>query len=238
MDLLYRLKHRLQLLKYEVKFIMKYFIFRLKYGELASYIAYSRRIPGWTTCNEAIAIAQICYALPPNAVVVEIGSFLGGSAVLFAGARKLRGSGIVHCIDPFDASGDAYSMPFYRAIANKQKVSLRHRFDNNICHAGLAPWVQVHQGTADTIAAGWTEPIDMLFLDGDQSPEGASAAYNNWIPFLTDGGIIALHNSSERLYQEGHDGHRRLVEKMVRPPEYRDLFCIESTTFARRVIRQ
>lgn len=230
MDLLSLVNNQLQFVKREAK----YLAFCLKHSEMRAYIAYSRQIPGWTSYDEAIALSKISYGLRPNAVVVELGSFLGGSAVLFAGARKLRGSGIVHCVDPFDTSGDVYSIPFYRAIAQAQKVSLRRRFDENIHSAGLTPWVQVHQGTADTIAARWTEPVDMLFLDGDQSPEGARAAYESWAPFLKIGGIIALHNSSERQYDLGHDGHRRLAVETVRPPQYTDIFCIGSTTIARK----
>jgi len=217
-----------------INLIVQFVIYRFVYGKLSRYIAYSRLIPGWTTDPEAIALAQCCYKLPVNAVVVEIGSFLGGSAVLFAGARKLRGSGKVHCVDPFDASGDAFSAPYYHAIAQQKKTPLRHRFNKNINHAFLTRWIQVHEGTAETIAAVWHESIDLLFLDGDQSPEGVRASYESWQPFIKDGGIIAIHNSSERVYAEGHDGHRRLVLETIKAPQYSDIYCVGSTTFARK----
>src|SRR5262245_48937520 len=104
--------------------------------DLDHYIRLSRRIPGWTRGQEAVALAQVSCSLPDDCTVVEIGSFLGGSAVLLAGARKLRGSGKVHCIDPFDASGDAFSRPFYRELQDSLPISLRQRFDENICRAG------------------------------------------------------------------------------------------------------
>lgn len=86
--------------------------YRVKYGELGRYLSVSRQITGFLLEQEGIALAQLCYSLPPNAVVVEVGSFLGRSSVLFAGARKLKGNGQVHCIDPFDGLGDAFSVPF------------------------------------------------------------------------------------------------------------------------------
>jgi predicted O-methyltransferase YrrM len=210
--------------------------YRPRYGGLGRYIASARRIRGWTRGHEMIALARASYQLPSDAVIVEIGSFLGRSAVLLAGTRQLCGSGRVHCIDPFDASGDAFSVPVYRAIVGAQQESQRHRFDQNIHHAGLTPWVQVHQGTAETIGASWTEPIDMLFLDGDQSPQGARAAYEQWSPWLRVGGLLAVHNSSKRIYAEGHDGHRRLVVETVRPPQYADIVCVGTTTFARKMM--
>ena len=210
-------------------------LYRVRYGRLGPYLGYGFTIPSWLGRQEGLALASACYTLPSNAVVVEIGSFLGKSAIMLAGARKARSSGRVHCIDPFDASGDAFSVPAYRAIADADPRPLRARFQANIARAGLTDWVVVHEGTAATVAAAWTEPIDMLFLDGDQSPEGARLAYDAWEPFLKVGGLIALHNSNDRSYAPGHEGIRLLATGIVRPPRYDDIRCVESTTFARRV---
>lgn len=172
--------------------------------------------------------------MPDHALIVEIGSFLGVSSVLLAGGRKLRGSGKVHCIDPFDASGDAFSEPIYKAIGQQRRGSLRHQFDANIRSARLSQWVHVHEGRAHQIAAQWHRPIDMVFLDGDQSPDGVRLAYESWAPFLKSGGIIAVHNSrSGKQYEEHHDGHMRLVEETI-IPQYTEVRCIGSTTFGRK----
>ena len=209
--------------------------YRMRYGPLGPYLAYGYRIPSWLGRQEGLALASACSSLPPDAVVVEIGTFLGKSAIMLAGARKARGSGRVHCIDPFDASGDVFSVPFYRTIADADARPLRARFQANIARAGLVDWVVVHEGTAAAVAVAWTEPIDMLFLDGDQSPAGARLAYDAWEPFLKVGGIVALHNSNDRPYAPGHEGIRLLATGMLRPPQYADIHCVESTTFARRV---
>jgi predicted O-methyltransferase YrrM len=211
-------------------------LYRVRYGRLGPYLAYGFTIPSWLGRHEGLALASACYTLPANSVVVEIGTFLGKSAIMLAGARKARGSGRVHCIDPFDGSGDAFSVPVYREIADADPRPLRARFQANIERAGLTDWVVVHVGTAAGVAASWTEPIDMLFLDGDQSPEGARLAYDAWEPFLKVGGRVALHNSNDRVYAPGHDGIRLLATGTVRPPRYDDIHCIESTTFARRVL--
>lgn len=212
-------------------------IYRLRYGKFGPRLADAIPIPSWLGSNESLVLAEACHDLPANATIVEIGSFLGKSAVVLAGARKMRGSGIVHCVDPFDASGDAFSIPFYQAIADSHRLPLRQRFESHLARAGLSDWVHVHQGTAASIAVGWTEPIDMLFLDGDQSPEGANLTYESWAPFLKVGGIIALHNSSEREYDLGHDGHRLLALRRVRLPQYGEIRCVETTTFARKLIK-
>src|SRR5438105_4844800 len=104
---------------------------RLRWGSLGIYVWRSRRVPGWTRGREAVELATLCHELGGDPVVVEIGTFLGASAILLAGARKLRGSGTLHCVDPFDATGDALSAPFYRASATVLRGGLRRAFDEN-----------------------------------------------------------------------------------------------------------
>jgi predicted O-methyltransferase YrrM len=205
--------------------------------QIAEYLHLSSRIAGWTRGEEARTLALVSHGLPEGAIVVEIGSFLGSGTVLLAGPRKMRGSGKVHCVDPFDCSGDAFSVPVYEGIlAELGGGTLRERFDENIRRAGLADWVEVHQGGAHEIAQTWTTPVDLLFLDGDQSRQGARAAYESWVPFLKPGGIIAVHNTEARVYAPDHDGNRRVALEEVVPPRYTDIRLVAATTFARKVV--
>jgi predicted O-methyltransferase YrrM len=148
--------------------------------EVAEYIALSERVPGWTRNEEARELARIRLSLAPGAVIVELGSFLGSGTILLAGPRKIRNSGKVHAVDPFDCFGDSYSVGVYRDILIAVGGGLlRDYFHSNIRHAGLSDWVEVHQGRAREIAATWSTPVDLLFLDGDQSQAGAREAYES-----------------------------------------------------------
>jgi len=205
-------------------------------GKLGRYLKMSHGILGWTRLEEAEALASLSYSLRDDAVIVEVGSFLGAGTILLAGPRELRRSGKVHCVDPFDCSGDSFSAPQYRQIlARLGGGSLRERFDENIRLAGLTQRVEVHRGTAGEVAANWNTPIDLLVLDGDHSRRGARLAYESWVPYLKPGGTIAVHNSNDRVYAEDHDGSRRLVVEEILPPQYTDISLIGTTTFARKV---
>ena len=204
---------------------------------IAEYLDGSTYLPGWYRDEEAKTLALVSHSLPDGATIVEIGSFLGSGTLLLAGPRKARGSGKVHCVDPFDCSGDAFSVPVYRDLLTAVVGGLlRQRFEENITRAGLADWVEVHQGLADEIATAWTAPIDLLVLDGDQSHQGARAAYDSWSPFLKPGGIIAVHNSEPRVYAPDHDGNRQLAVEEILPPRYTDVRLVGATTFARKQI--
>jgi hypothetical protein len=204
-------------------------------ANLQDYIQLSSTIPGWTRNEDAEELARASFSLGSHPIIVEIGAFLGCCTVLLAGARCVQGSGKVHSVDPFDCSGDAFSVPHYRDIvASLGCGSLRDHFEANIRRAGLIDWVQVHDGRAAEVAANWDLPIDLLLLDGDQSPRGAREAFESWAPFLKPGGIIVLRNTRPREYAEGHDGHRRLVLEEIFPPRFTEVRLVGATTFARK----
>jgi predicted O-methyltransferase YrrM len=206
--------------------------------DMAAFLKTSSKVPGWTRGGEARALMEAGLELPEGAQVVEIGSFLGCGSILLAGARKLAGSGKLHCIDTFDASGDPPSVPHYHAIWLAFGARpLREVFEENIADAGLADWVEIHAGDAAEIGETWSTPIDLLFLDGDQSPAGARAAYDAFELWLKPGGVIALHNSVEREYEAEHDGHYLLARAELHPPRFGEIRIIGSTTFARKLSR-
>ncbi len=203
----------------------------LQEGTFDFYTSLSEAVPGWTRGDEARELMRFTHALPDGAEVVEIGSFLGSGTILLAGARRMRGSGTVHCVDPFDGSGDAFSIPYYDDILQGGGVQ-RDRFETAIRDAGLTALVQLHQARAEDLAERWTRPIDLLFLDGDQSRAGAREVYRKWVPFLKVGGIIALHNSHPTNHRLEHDGNRCVAEEEIREPKFVDIRLVDSTTFA------
>jgi predicted O-methyltransferase YrrM len=196
------------------------------------YLSLSERVAGWTRGPEAEALIRTAYQLPDHAVIVEIGSFLGSASILLAGARKLRRTGKLHCVDPFDASGDDVSVPEYaRILGHYNGAPQIEIFRANLRKAGLANWACIHPGQAERIGSGWALPIDMLFMDGDQSPHGVSAAFESWSPWLKPTGLLALHNSNPRVYAEGHDGHYRLRERLLAAASYSLVEEVGSTSF-------
>jgi hypothetical protein len=108
------------------------------FDSLDDYIRLSEGIPGWTRGEEDRELARISFSLPAEARIVEIGSFFGAGTILLAGPRRLRSSGLVHCVDPSDCSGDLFSIPYYkRILVEAGGGSLRDHFEKNIRHAGV-----------------------------------------------------------------------------------------------------
>ncbi|MCX8253858.1 hypothetical protein RHAL1_00969 [Beijerinckiaceae bacterium RH AL1] len=195
----------------------------------------AEKIPGWVEGAAAREVAARSLLLPGDPAIVEVGVFMGRSTALLAAARRARGSGKVFCVDPFDGSGDDFSVPFYQAELDKVGArSLEEAFRRNIGSRGLDPWVEVLKGPSALVAASWSRPIDLLLLDGDHSPVGARAIFETWSRFLAPGGQIILHNTGERVYAEGHDGNYRVASSDLRQPPFRDLRQIAYTSYATR----
>jgi predicted O-methyltransferase YrrM len=196
-------------------------------------VAAAGTIAGWTVGDDARAVALASLALPERATIVEVGVYFGRCTALLAGARRLRGTGMVHCVDPFDGTGDAFSMPYYAAgLSASGFPCFEDAFRHNIDRLGLAQWVTVHRGRDVDVASKWSDPVDLLLLDGNQSPIGARAEYEAWVGFLRPGGTIILRNTSDREYAAGHDGHRRLAIEELIAPRWRDVRQVGATTFA------
>ena len=112
-------------------------------------IELSEAIFGWTRGEEAVELARLSAAAPVYAVIVEIGSFLGSGTVLLAAPRRTVGSGMVYAVDPFDGSGDSFSIPYYaQAIERLGGETQKQYFDRAVTVSGVAAFVETHVGTA------------------------------------------------------------------------------------------
>jgi len=119
--------------------------------------------------EEAWKLYRCAAAVSKGGIIVEIGTYKGGSAMIMAAATEA----IVYTIDIVSAQ-----------IIEKVKEFLNI---NPIC------------GYSKDIAAGWDKgEIDMLFIDGDHIYDLVMEDIKGWIPKVKDGGIICFHDYGSR----------------------------------------
>lgn len=131
-------------------------------------------------------------------LVVEVGSYAGGTATAWATALKENGSGRLICVD-----NDTYSRGTYPTITKKnlQKTGLdAFRYE---LRSGDSK--QVVPALADEL----TGSVDVYLVDGDHSYAGALADIENGLPMLRPGGFILVHDV---------DRHFRLLEETPEHP--------------------
>ena len=118
---------------------------------------------------------------------VEIGVYEGSSAVVLC--RALPREAQLHLIDPF--TGKAL-LPGWRGVpfATRRVVGREARVRGG-------PRLHWHIALSEEVAAGWSQPVDLVFIDGDHSEGGCRLDWQLWSPFVASGGVVVFHDARE-----------------------------------------
>ena len=142
-------------------------------------------------------------------VVVEIGSARGRSTCFMGLALKENGAGNLYAIDPHTktAWNDADSVDTYDILKS------------NITALELTGIVEILKSTSNEIANTWNLSIDILFIDGDHSYEGAKRDWDLFSPFVRPFGSVVFHDTLWDLnpdprYARPDMGVPRLVDEL------------------------
>jgi Methyltransferase domain len=143
--------------------------------------------------------------------VVEIGVYEGSSALLLMGA--LGSDAELHLIDPFGRRPDA--LPRGWGANERATRRLVAREANRLGPA--APGVIWHPDLSHEVAAGWSEPVDLVFIDGDHSEGGCELDWNVWRPFVRVGGKVVFHDARDGIPAgRGLPGPTAVVDRNLR----------------------
>jgi len=133
--------------------------------------------------EEAALLAELASG---QHAVVEIGVYEGSSALVLC--RAMGADADLHLIDPFvDESGWALPAGWGASARATQRV---------VARAG-GPRVHWHVARSQDVGRDWSEPVDVVFIDGDHSPEGVREDWDVWHPHMRQGGFVAFHDARE-----------------------------------------
>lgn len=131
-------------------------------------------------------------------LIVEVGSFAGGTAVGFASALRENGGGKLICVDH-----DTYSKGTFPEVTrrNLQRTGIPDsQFE--LCAADSREWLP----KAERDLGG---KVDIVLIDGDHRYEGALADITDALPLLRPGGLMLVHDV---------DRNRRMDEATAHHP--------------------
>jgi predicted O-methyltransferase YrrM len=118
-------------------------------------------------------------------VVVELGSWLGASAIAMARSVR-RWGGTVTCVDTWagemneDGAAPAGKSPLMLLSCARAMVE-----------AGVSASVRLIPATTVDAAAHWRQPIDLLYVDAGHGYGDVLADLHAWVPHVRPGGVIA-----------------------------------------------
>ena len=147
------------------------------------------------------------------ACVVEIGVYEGSSAWVFCDAMATDAE--LHLIDPFvDETGWALRAG-WRATPASTRLAVWHRARRG------GPRIRWHIARSQDVGRGWVgPPPDLVFIDGDHSPEACREDWEVWHPHVPQNGFVAFHDA--RLDQPGGTGGTgptAVVSELFRTPQ-------------------
>ena len=165
------------------------------------------------TLSEKLLLYKSARGLERGSVIVEIGSYLGASSTFLAIAAKER-SCVVYCVDTWvnDGMAEGPRDTYAEFLSNTQR---------------FADEIRPLRGTSVEIAKRFSEPIDLLFLDGDHSYAGCRSDIEAWLPKLQPGAVVVFHDFGWA------EGVQRTVQEMVKPIEQYPGHVMENTYYAR-----
>lgn len=161
--------------------------------------------------------AQAVHEVPAGGHLVEVGSWLGQSAILMArliecGGRPLKFT----CVDHFLGTPDERRSVvagtqdnYYAHVVAEHGGCVREAFDANLERCGVKDRVNVLQlPSVDAAKAFPDGSLDFVFLDAAHDYESVKADIRAWAPKLKDGAILAGHDF-------GWSGVARAVAEMI-----------------------
>lgn len=118
-------------------------------------------------------------------VVVELGTWLGASAIAMARSIR-RWGGTVTCVDTWagelnEAGGTQAGRPPLMVLSCARAM----------VQAGVSASVRLIPAMTVDAAQYWSQPIDFLYIDADHSAAGVLADLHAWTPHVRSGGLIA-----------------------------------------------
>jgi predicted O-methyltransferase YrrM len=144
-------------------------------------------VKGWETELEQGLLASFARLVPPDGLIVEIGSEHGMSASIFR--LHSDDSVFIDCIE-IDEKSDF--------LDNIRKAGIDAKRINWYC--GDSKKVKISKNALEN-------GIDLLFVDGDHSYEGAKEDLKRWSPYVKKTGIILIHDVACSTNKQPHEQH-------------------------------
>jgi predicted O-methyltransferase YrrM len=161
-----------------------------------------------SSIDEQAFLYRLAAQLPPDATLVEIGSWIGHSACLLT--TPLRGPDArLYAVDAFaSATEDAFEAEKFRSFLKRvaAQIPQRELFERHITHFGVKDRVVPVPYLSDLAIKHLpfgNNSVDLLFIDGGHTLDVVSKDIELYMPLVKSGGVVSFHdfNSSGDVAQ-------------------------------------
>lgn len=164
------------------------------------YAQIAEEAKGFMPPDEGAALYAAGLAAAARGPLLEVGSFCGKSSVYLGAAARERGT-VLFSLDHHRGSeehqpGEEY---FDAEIFDERsgRVDTLPCFLATIARAQLEEVIVPLVGDSAAVAAAWSLPLGLAFIDGGHSEEAARADLAGWADHIVPEGLVAIHDVFE-----------------------------------------
>lgn len=197
-------------------------------------LAAARAATGFMPDGEGLALHDGALHAPADRPWMEIGSYCGKSAIYLASAAR-QVEAVLFTIDHHRGSEEMQAGWEHHdagLVDDTGRMDSLPVFRRTIRDAALEDVVVGIVGYSTTVAAHWSTPLGLLFIDGGHAADIAHADYDAWAAKVAPGGLLAIHD----VFENPADGGRPPYELYLRAID--DGFEPVSATGSLRFLRQ
>ncbi len=182
-------------------------------------------VGGFLFPREGPLLYELARACSGRGVIVEIGSWKGKSTIWLASGARAGARVRVYAVDPHTGS------PELREQYGDGIWTLPE-FERNLERAGVGELVSPIVSTSEDAAAEFSQPIELLFIDGAHDAASVRRDLEAWTPRVVEGGVVALHDT-------GRDQEPLVVaaETLYAARGFRDVRFVDTISYARKTNR-
>jgi predicted O-methyltransferase YrrM len=142
--------------------------------------------------------AELCKHPGQDFKILEVGSWAGSSAILWASQCKARQKGLVFCVDTW--RGATHYPPDMREALLKDRIY--HLFCHNIKYSEVSEYIVPMRTSSDHAAEILKEAsFDFVYIDGDHAYTQFTRDIRSFLRVVKDQGLIC-GDDLELLYNE------------------------------------
>jgi predicted O-methyltransferase YrrM len=153
--------------------------------------------------------------------IVEVGSYRGRSTVALALGSMAGARLPVYAVEPHER--------FTGVLGGQFEPGDRTEFFKNMVRAGVAEIVRLVNLSSEVVTPGWSEPVGMLWIDGDHRYPAVKRDFDCWAPFLVPRAFVAFHDSVDPAL-----GPSQVIAQAISSGCFDQVFQLELTTVLRR----
>ncbi|MEM7273043.1 MAG: class I SAM-dependent methyltransferase [Actinomycetota bacterium] len=181
--------------------------------------------------------AAAATADPAHGPMLEVGSYCGKSACYLGPVARRLGT-VLFCVDHHRGSEENQAgWEWHEPDLVDPDIGLMDTlpvFRRTVHDAGLEGVAVAVVGDSPTVAANWSTPLSLLFIDGGHGERPAALDYERWTPQVATGGLLVIHD----VFPDPADGGRPPYERIYLPALASGRFTEVSATGSLRVLRR